>query len=124
MRAIALAGLFACCTALADPACLVVARPAYAPWVFLGYRCTAACAEHKAGFAWAEINGIAESQACTVGDRAFVEGCRAYAESAVTAELAGFEWARENELTATCACGGAGSAFREGCAAYVEVIGD
>ncbi len=48
-----------------------------------------------------------------------MEGCRAFAEEAVTPEQAGFEWARENELDDTCHCPGAGPGFEAGCAAYV-----
>jgi hypothetical protein len=48
-----------------------------------------------------------------------VEGCRAFAEEAVTPEQAGFEWARDNELDDTCQCPGAGPGFEAGCVAYV-----
>jgi hypothetical protein len=122
MRLILLASWFVCTAALAEPRCPVVERPPYAPWVFLGYLCSGPCLAQKQGFAWAERNGIADRRACTSGAPGFVEGCRAYAESAVTAELAGFEWARENELGDRCACSGAGPAFRDGCAAYVEMM--
>jgi hypothetical protein len=124
MRWITLAACLACAAARAAPACVVVERTAYAPWVFFGYLCASTCLEQKAGFAWADRQGIADADACISGGRAFVEGCRAYAESAVTAEQAGFEWARENELADACACGGAGRAFGEGCSAYVESVGE
>ncbi len=96
-------------------------REAYAPREFGGYACRDdRCSSHKAGFDWAERNGIADARACaSPRDPAFVEGCRAFAEEAVTAEQAGFEWARENEIEDTCDCAGAGPGFDAGCAAYV-----
>jgi hypothetical protein len=96
-------------------------RQIYAPRGFGGYACRDdRCTLHKAGFDWAERNGIADPAACTPPrEPAFVEGCRAYAEDAVTAEQAGFEWARENEIGDTCDCTGAGLRFDAGCAAYV-----
>ena len=97
------------------------ARESYAPRGFLGYACRDdRCNSHKAGFDWAERNGIADARACTSrNDPGCVEGCRAFAEEAVTPEQAGFEWARENELEDTCHCPGAGPGFEAGCAAYV-----
>jgi hypothetical protein len=97
------------------------ARESYAPRGFLGYACRDdRCNSHKAGFDWAERNGIVDARACTSrNDPGFVEGCRAFAEEAVTPEQAGFEWARENELDDTCQCPGAGPGFEAGCAAYV-----
>jgi len=96
-------------------------RQVYAPRSFLGYACRDdRCNSHKAGFDWAERNGIADARACTSrNDPAFAEGCRAFAEEAVTPEQAGFEWARENELEDRCHCAGAGAGFEAGCAAYV-----
>jgi hypothetical protein len=96
-------------------------RQVYAPRGFGGYACRDdRCSSHKAGFGWAERNGIADARACSSRhDSAFVEGCRAFAEEAVTAEQAGFEWARENEIEDTCDCAGAGPGFDAGCAAYV-----
>jgi hypothetical protein len=96
-------------------------REPYAPRAFLGYACRDdRCSSHKAGFDWAERNGIADARACTSrNDPAFAEGCRAFADEAVTAEQAGFEWARENELEDHCHCAGAGPGFEAGCAAYV-----
>ena len=98
------------------------ARESYAPRAFLGYACLDdRCNSHKAGFDWAERNGIADALACTSrNDPGFVEGCRVFAEEAVTPEQAGFEWARENELDDTCDCAGAGPGFEAGCAAYVR----
>lgn len=93
----------------------------YAPAAFLGYACDdSGCTAHKAGFAWAERHGLAQVQACAVlADPSFQQGCRAFAEEAVTAELAGFEWARDNEVADACRCAGAGARFEAGCAAYV-----
>ena len=98
------------------------ARESYAPRGFLGYACLdERCNSHKAGFDWAERNGIADALACTSrNDPGFVEGCRAFAEEAVTPEQAGFDWARDNELDDTCHCAGAGSGFEAGCVAYVS----
>jgi hypothetical protein len=95
-------------------------REPYAPRGFLGYACRDdRCSSHKAGFDWAERNGIADARACTSrNDPAFAEGCRAFAEEAVTPEQAGFEWARENELDDRCHCAGAGPGFEAGCTAY------
>jgi len=98
------------------------ARESSGPRGFLGYACLDdRCNSHKAGFDWAERNGIADALACTSrNDPGFVEGCRVFAEEAVTPEQAGFEWARENELDDTCDCAGAGPGFEAGCAAYVS----
>lgn len=96
-------------------------RQAYALQAFFGYACREPeCAGHKAGFAWADRGGITDPLACTGSeDLAFEEGCRAFAEDAVTAEQAGFEWARENEVVDACQCRGAGPRFEAGCEAYV-----
>jgi hypothetical protein len=93
---------------------------------FLGYSCRdARCGSHKAGFDWAERNGIDDARACqSRNDVAFTEGCRVYAHQTVTAEQAGFQWARDNELTDTCLCAGAGPAFEAGCEAFVRGIAD
>jgi hypothetical protein len=93
----------------------------YAPRGFFGYACRDdRCSSHMAGFDWAGRNGIVDARACTSrNDPAFAEGCRAFAEEAVTPEQAGFEWARENELDDRCLCAGAGPGFEAGCAAYV-----
>lgn len=107
-------------SAQAEPACVFDGREPYMPWVFLGYACAGHCREHKAGFAWAERNGIGNPAACAGSEGDFMEGCRAYAEYAVTAEQAGFEWAGENDLANACDCGGAGDAFRAGCEAYLR----
>lgn len=106
-------------------ACRIPPGAAYAEPVFLGYACRdRECNGHKSGFAWAERNGITDARECEASPNpAFVEGCRAFAEEAVTPEQAGFEWARENELEETCRCGGAGPAFAAGCAAYVSESG-
>lgn len=105
----------------ADTCNPATSRQPYEPRGFFGYACRDdRCNSHKAGFDWAERNGIADARACTSrNDPGFVEGCRAFAEEAVTPEQAGFEWARENELDDTCHCLGAGPGFEAGCAAYV-----
>lgn len=107
------------------PACRSPAGVPYAPPVFLGYACRdRECNGHKSGFAWAERNGVTDARECEASPNpAFVEGCRAFAEEAVTPEQAGFEWARENELDETCRCRGGGAGFEAGCAAYVTESG-
>ena len=113
-------------SATASPGrCPSVARASYAAPVFLGYACRDRdCTTHKAGFAWAERNGVTDVGECVASPNpAFVEGCRAYAEETVTPEQAGFEWARENELDDTCRCRGGGTGFEAGCAAYVTESG-
>jgi hypothetical protein len=108
----------------AEHPCLSAQREPYAPWVFFGYACHGTCRDHKAGFAWAERNGIGNVVACSQLEDGFGEGCRAYAEFTVTAEQAGFEWARDNELTNRCECAGAGGAFQAGCEAYLQETGE
>ena len=92
---------------------------------FLGYACRDPdCGAHKAGFAWADRQGITDAAACaTAEDAAFGEGCRAFVERAVTAEQSGFEWARANALPDDCSCGGAGARFAAGCEAFVRAFG-
>lgn len=129
MRITVLAGLSlllmsASADARGEPACASDAREAYAPWAFFGYACDGRCRVHKAGFAWAERNGIGNPAACAGRVGGFNEGCRAYAEYGVTAEQAGFEWARENEVANACDCGGVGNAFRAGCEAYLQAVGE
>jgi hypothetical protein len=112
--------------ATAQPAeCGVTALVPYAAPVFLGYACRdRECNAHKSGFAWAERNAVTDARECVASPNpAFVEGCRAFVEEAVTPEQAGFEWARENELDATCRCRGGGAGFEAGCAAYVTESG-
>jgi len=92
---------------------------------FLGYACRQPdCAAHKAGFAWADRQGVTDAAACAEADDvAFGEGCRAFTEVAGTAEQSGFEWARANELPDDCACAGAGPRFAAGCEAFVRAFG-
>ena len=105
--------------------CRSLPREPYTQPVFLGYACRdRECATHKAGFAWAERNGVTDVRDCAASPNpGFVEGCRAFAEEAVTPEQAGFEWARENELDDACRCRGGGTGFEAGCAAYVVETG-
>lgn len=93
---------------------------------FLGYACRDdRCGSHKAGFDWAERNGVADARACQArNDVAFTEGCRAFADETVTPEQAGFQWARENDLSDPCLCAGAGPAFEAGCEAWVRGYAD
>ena len=46
---------------------------------FGGYPCIGDCSEDKAGYRWAEQNGITDPDACTGNTGAFIEGCRVYA---------------------------------------------
>jgi hypothetical protein len=105
--------------------CRSLAGVPYTQPVFLGYACRdRECNAHKAGFAWAERNGVTDAAECAASPNpAFVEGCRAYADESVTPEQAGFEWARENELDDACRCRGGGTGFEAGCAAYVVETG-
>ena len=97
--------------------------PPTTPRSFLGRVCRDdECAGHKAGFAWADRNGIADPRDCAEAeDPAFVEGCQAFAAATVTAEQAGFSWARDNGLDDHCRCGGAGPRFEAGCEAFVTI---
>ena len=108
-----------------DAGCSVERREAQEVHTFLGYTCRDPdCAAHKAGFAWADRHGVTDAAACAeTDDAAFGEGCRAFAELAVTAEQSGFEWARANALPDDCSCGGAGPRFAAGCEAFVRAFG-
>ena len=46
---------------------------------FGGYPCSTDCSDDKAGYAWAERNGISDPDSCTGTTGAFIEGCRVYA---------------------------------------------
>lgn len=91
--------------------------------LFLGHACRDdECGAHKAGFAWADRNGISDPAACAEAeDPEFAEGCEVFATAGVTAEQAGFAWARDNALDDRCRCGGAGPRFEAGCEAYVMI---
>jgi hypothetical protein len=118
---------------LADPAratarasaCAVADREPHAARSFLGHAChDDDCAAHKAGFGWADRQGLADAAACAAAeDEAFVEGCTAFVELVVTAEQSGFAWARENEFDDDCLCDGAGPRFAAGCEAFVRGFG-
>lgn len=47
---------------------------------FKGYACTQDCSGHRAGYAWAQRNGITDPSQCGGNSRSFYEGCVAYAE--------------------------------------------
>ena len=48
---------------------------------FGGYDCADDCAGHKAGYDWAESNGIADPNDCPTGNsQSFYEGCIVYTE--------------------------------------------
>ncbi len=58
--------------------------PAKAPAprpTFGGYPCPSGdCSQDKAGFRWAEENGIVDADDCIGDSGAFIEGCRVYAQ--------------------------------------------
>ena len=60
--------------------------PAPAP-TFGGYRCIGDCADDKAGFRWAEQNGITDPDSCTGNTGSFIEGCRVYARQRAAGRL-------------------------------------
>ena len=47
---------------------------------FHGYPCTQDCSGHKAGYEWAERNGITDPGDCGGNSNSFIEGCMAWAE--------------------------------------------
>lgn len=55
---------------------------------FGGYPCRNDCADHLAGYAWAEEHGISEADNCDGLSAAFIEGCRVYAENRTVAVAA------------------------------------
>ena len=46
---------------------------------FGGYPCSTDCSDDKAGYAWAQKNGITDPDSCTGTTGGFIEGCRVYA---------------------------------------------
>ena len=46
---------------------------------FGGYPCLGDCSDDKAGYRWAEQNGITDPDSCTGNTGTFIEGCRVYA---------------------------------------------
>ncbi|RWM29770.1 hypothetical protein [Mesorhizobium sp.] len=53
---------------------------ASAQQTFGGYDCTEDCSGHKAGYDWAQQNGVSDSSDCSGNSQSFVEGCEAYVE--------------------------------------------
>lgn len=47
---------------------------------FGGYECTDNCSGHKAGFEWAERNGITDEYECVSNSASFDEGCAVYVD--------------------------------------------
>lgn len=47
---------------------------------FYGYPCTGDCSGHKAGYEWAETNGINDASDCSGKSESFIEGCTAWTE--------------------------------------------
>ena len=52
--------------------------PAPAP-KFGGYPCLGDCSDDKAGYRWAERNGVTDPDSCSGNTGSFIEGCRVYA---------------------------------------------
>ncbi len=46
---------------------------------FGSYPCSGSCQENKAGYRWAQQNGIVDPDSCTGKTSSFIEGCRVYA---------------------------------------------
>ncbi len=51
---------------------------------FGGYPCSGDCTDDKAGYRWAEQNGITDPDSCTGNTGEFIEGCRVYARQHTT----------------------------------------
>ncbi|MER8583107.1 hypothetical protein NKG95_31160 [Mesorhizobium sp. M1423] len=47
---------------------------------FGGNDCTEDCSGHKAGYDWAQQNGISDESACSSNSQSFNEGCQTYLE--------------------------------------------
>ncbi|TPI27884.1 hypothetical protein FJ414_28270 [Mesorhizobium sp. B3-1-6] len=47
---------------------------------FGGYDCTEDCSGHKAGYDWAQQNGVSDRSDCSGNSQSFVEGREAYVE--------------------------------------------
>ena len=78
----------------------VFAAPAAQAADFHGYPCTQDCSGHKAGYEWAERNGIADPDDCGGNSNSFIEGCMAWAEeqgadSSYEAETERDDWDHE-----------------------------
>jgi hypothetical protein len=54
---------------------------------FGGYPCSGDCSDDKAGYRWAEQNGITDPDSCTGNTGAFIEGCRVYARQRAAGAL-------------------------------------
>jgi hypothetical protein len=121
LRAAAFAGLVLAAATLVSVSarCVDDGREPYAQRTFFGYACRDDCIPQKAGFGWAERQGIADPAACGALDAGVAEGCRAFAQAGLTPEAAGYAWAVENEILRPCLCDGAGNGFRAGCERYV-----
>lgn len=63
---------------LEDDECL--AGQLAAGMMFKGFRCTADCSGHEAGYEWAESHDIDDPDNCGGRSRSFIEGCIAFAE--------------------------------------------
>ncbi len=54
--------------------------PAYQHRTFGSYGCTDDCSGHKAGYEWAERNGITDEYDCVSNSVSFDEGCAVYVD--------------------------------------------
>jgi hypothetical protein len=56
------------------------------PLTFKGHPCTNDCSGHKAGYAWAEKNGISSEEGCTGRSNSFREGCYSWVQEQTAPE--------------------------------------
>lgn len=56
------------------------ALPTAMAQTFHDYPCTVDCSGHKAGYEWAEDQGIKYEGDCSGNSNSFIEGCYAYVE--------------------------------------------
>lgn len=54
---------------------------------FEGYSCLTDCSGHKAGYEWAEANGVYDRSQCTSESKSFYEGCYGFVKSLNTNEI-------------------------------------
>ncbi len=47
---------------------------------FKGYGCRDDCSGHRAGYEWAQRNGLRSASQCSGNSESFIEGCVAFAE--------------------------------------------
>ena len=73
---------------------------------FKGYKCSADCAGHIAGYEWAEERGISKEEGCYGRSDSFNEGCLLYVSERVSElEESGREAGRDSEERESCTPG-------------------